>query len=307
MQQVTDYRDDLAAAANAVGIQPGELVQPADHEVRLNGLNFHYLDWGKDHLPHVVLLHGGGLTAHTWDMAALILRERYHLVALDARGHGDSDWSPDAGDDTNRLMVGDTEAFIDHLGYDRLALVGMSMGGMTAMRYAERHPERLSALVLVDVWPGIMLTGALEVDESRRGPEVYDRFDDFLDRAVRFQPKRSPDSLRYGLIHSLKQLPDGRWTWKNDRRPRPQQDEATANAERERTSLELWETIRAIRTPTLLMRGESSRALPQEDAERVIAEMADARLVVVPEAGHSVHSNNPKFFAQALDEFLSAL
>jgi len=99
MQKVEDYRDALAAAAKAVGIERREIVQPADHSVRLSGLNFHYVDWGNPHLPHVVLLHGGGLTAHTWDMAALILRDRYHLVALDARGHGDSDQRKPVGDE----------------------------------------------------------------------------------------------------------------------------------------------------------------------------------------------------------------
>ena len=94
----------MAGAARAAGIEPSRIVLPEDHEVELNGLRFHYVDWGNSHLPHVVLLHGGSLTAHTWDMSALLLRDSYHLVALDQRGHGDTDWTPNVEDDTGALM-----------------------------------------------------------------------------------------------------------------------------------------------------------------------------------------------------------
>ena len=146
----------MAGAARAAGIAPPAIVQPTDHEVRLGGLRFHYVDWGNAHLPHVVLLHGGSLTAHTWDMTALLLRDRYHLVALDQRGHGDSDWTPHVEDDTGALMIEDTRAFIEHLGYEHLTLVGMSMGGINAFHHAARHPEGLDALVIVDVGPELM-------------------------------------------------------------------------------------------------------------------------------------------------------
>src|SRR6266542_4347325 len=110
---------------------------PTDHGVKLNGINFHYLDWGNAERPHVVLLHGGSLTAHTWDMA-----DKYHLVALDQRGHGDTDWTPEEqrDQDNNDLMLEDTRQFIEHLGHDHLTLVGMSMGGMNTIHYAARHP-----------------------------------------------------------------------------------------------------------------------------------------------------------------------
>src|SRR5438034_10030481 len=143
----------MEAAAKAQNLNPPAIVAPTDHNVKLNGINFHYLDWGNPQLPHVVLLHGGSLTAHTWDMAALLLRDKYHLVALDQRGHGDTDWTPDnqLDRDNGELMLEDTRQFIEHLGYDRLSLVGMSMGGMNTIRYAARYPERLDAVGIVDV------------------------------------------------------------------------------------------------------------------------------------------------------------
>jgi pimeloyl-ACP methyl ester carboxylesterase len=301
-----DYRDAMAAAASAIGLDPPAIVVPADRFARLNGLNFHYLDWGNGDLPTVVLLHGGGLTAHTWDMAALLLRDRYHLLALDLRGHGDSDWSPDVADDTNAAMADDVAAFLGHLGRDAI-LVGHSMGGMAAIRYAARRNERLRALVLVDIGPDSLRDGPIDVEAGRRAIEVRDSIDAFLERALRYQPLRAPEALRYGLIHSLKQIEDGRWTWKQDRRPRPELDADAEKAARLRDCDELWAAIRAINTPTLVIRGEASRILTAEQAERMTAAMTDARFVTVANSGHSVQSNNPAGFAQALDGFLTAI
>src|SRR5947209_10106848 len=105
-----DYTAEMAACAAAIGLQPPAFVPPADRYVELNGLPFHYLDWGNPQLPPLLLLHGGGLTAHTWDMSALLLRDRYHLIALDQRGHGDSGWTPEAqlGEENGALMLEDT-------------------------------------------------------------------------------------------------------------------------------------------------------------------------------------------------------
>ena len=304
--QHTDYRELMRAAAAAAGVQ-APIVLPEDRWAELNGLRFHYLDWGNAALPPVLLLHGGSLTAHTWDMAALLLRDRYHLVALDQRGHGDTDWTPEAQLDqrNDALMLEDTRRFIDFLGYGQLGLVGMSMGGMNAIRYAARYPARLEALGIVDVAPETMREGLLEMEAFRRETETLARFDDFLDRAIRFMPHRPAAHLRYSLTHSLKQTATG-WTWKQDHRQR-QQPAATAEeqaAARARQAEALWEDVRAITVPTLLFRGEQSKILSEAVAERTVAAMRDARLVVIPRATHNVHSDNPVDFAAALDAFL---
>lgn len=298
----------LAAAVRAAGLEPPAIVLPEDREVELGGLRFHYLDWGNAHLPPLVLLHGGSLTAHTWDLAALLLRKHYHCVAPDQRGHGDTAWTPEAqlDLDSGELMLDDTRRFLDHLGYERLALVGMSMGGINAIRYAARHPERLTALGIVDVAPESMREGQVEMEQFRRGTETLERFDDFLERAVRFMPHRPVAHLRYSLTHSLRRTPDGRYTWKQDRRRRPLAGSAEEReAERARRAEALWRDLAAIPTPTLLLRGAESRILAHDVAERVVKAMRDARLVVIPRATHNVHSDNPGDFARALDEFLA--
>ncbi len=309
MSDANDYTELMAAAARAAGIEPPAIVQPTDREVELNGIRFHYLDWGNDHLPHVVLLHGGSLTAHTWDMAALLLRDRYHLVALDQRGHGDTGWTPeeDLHTDNAALMLEDTRTFIEHTGFSRLSLVGMSMGGMNAIRYAARHPEHLDALGIVDVAPETMREGQVEMEQFRHATETLDGFEDFLERASRFMPHRPVEHLRYSLTHSLKRTEDGRYTWKQDHRRRPPQ-RALSQREREAAGAarreQLWRNVEAINTPTLLFRGALSKILAHEVAEKMVKSMHDARLVVIARATHNVHSDNPGDFARALDDFL---
>lgn len=305
-----DELELMMGAARAAGLHPPAIVQPKSEWVEMNGIRFHYLDWGNPHLPHVVLLHGGSLTAHTWDMAALLLRDRYHLVALDQRGHGDTDWTPEdqLDRDNGDLMLEDTRLFIEHLGYERLSLVGMSMGGMNSIRYAARHPEKLDALGVVDVAPELMREGAIEMEQFRQATETLNNFDDFLDRAIKFMPHRAPEHLRYSLTHSLKKTADG-WTWKQDHRSRPQQslgkDELAAA--RQNQAEALWADVRAIRVATLLFRGEESKILSAEVAERTVAAMEQARLVSIPRATHNVHSDNPADFAAALDTFLTEI
>lgn len=317
-----DYRDLMAAAASSRGLNPPAIVQPADHYVSLNGIRMHYLDWGNPHLPHVVLLHGRSLTAHTWDMAALLLRDRYHLIALDLRGYGDSDWSPEPTDGAvhKRLMTEDTIAFLDYLSLPRFTLVGMSNGGVVAMYAAPTLADRLDAFVLVDVAPELRTRDERESGEDdgtraalppgatrTRGRSVlsFESFDHAINHVARREDGDSKDYLRYILFHSLRQLPDGTWTWKEDRRPRPRLsgDELRAAAKREIETL--WQAVRGLRVPTMLVRGESSKMLSEADAQRTIAAIADVRYVVVPNAGHSVQTNNPSAFAAALDTFLS--
>ena len=306
----TDYLAEMRACAEAINLNPPGYHLPQDCWVELNGVNFHYLDWGNDHLPHLVLLHGGALTAHTWDMAALMLRDRYHVVALDQRGHGDTGWTPDdqLDRDNGDLMAQDTHAFIEHLGYDRITLCGMSMGGMNALRYAAPHPERLDALAIVDIAPVTMSEGVIEMEQFRQDTETMSQFEDFLNRAIHFNPQRKPDHLKYSLLHSLKQIDEG-WTWKQDHRRRQTPEDMTEEQQqqaRERRSESLWADVKAIDTPTLLLKGSISKILSQEAADSMVEAMTDCELQVIEGAGHSVQGDQPAAFAAALDTYLTS-
>ena len=307
----TAYRDRMRACADAIDLNPPAIVLPTDHFVVLGHYRFHYLDWGNAHLPHLVLLHGGGLTAHTWDMAALLLHDRYHVVALDLRGHGDTDWSSDEDvvRDLTDLVTDDVEQFMAHLGYDRVAIGGMAFGGVAAMRYAARHPERVTALLMVDVGPESMREGGQATQQFHRETDILARFEDFLDRATRFNPTRKREHIEYSLTHSLKQTPEG-WTWKQDPRPRDLGalvPEATRLANNERRAKDLWALVASIATPTLVLRGEHTKFLSAEVAQRIPEVMADARLVTVPGSSGYIPGDRPKDFAREVDAFLTTV
>ncbi len=309
MTAPASYITEMRACAEAIGLGATEFVQPEDRWVNLNGLDVHYLDWGNSHLPPLVLLHGGALTAHTWDMAALLLRDAYHVIAPDQRGHGDTGWTPEEqlAEDNNDLMAADTEAFIDHLGYPRVILCGMSMGGQNAIRYAAGHPARLGRLIVVDIAPVTMVAGALEMEAFRKESETLRDFEAVVQSAIRFNPSRKPEHLRYSLLHSLKQVPDG-YTWKQDHRRRPGFHEELTEEQREAQGRErteaTWALVRAITTPTLLVRGEVSKITSKEAADDMVAAIPDAEHVVIAGAGHSVQGDNPKDFAAAVRAYL---
>lgn len=305
------YLAAMIDCARAAGVEPTEFVLPRDHNVILNGIRLHWLDWGNRHLPHVLLLHGGSLTAHTWDMAVLCLRHKYHFVALDQRGHGDSEWTAaehlheDGGD----LMLEDTRQFIEYLDLQPLALVGMSMGGINAIRYAAQHPERLAALGIVDVAPESMQEGQQEMRDFREATEELMSFDGFLARAQGFMPHRPEAHLRYSLMHSLKEVGEDRYTWKRDRRPRPPLD-LSPKALQQRAEARVstrWQEVKSISLPTMLFRGANSKILSPEVAARMVEALPDGRCVTIPDATHNVHSDNPVAFASALDRFLEGV
>ena len=304
-----DYLSIMRACAEAAGVRPTDLVLPTDHTRRFGDIDLHWLDWGNPDAPHVLLLHGGSLTAHTWDMAVLGLRHKYHFIALDQRGHGDSGWTAEADMalDSGDLMLADTKAFIDHLALPNLTLVGMSMGGINTIRYAARHGEDLRAVGIVDVAPISMQEGMREMADYREATDVLDDFEDFVDRSKTFMPHRAEAHLRYSLFHSLKQTDEGRYTWKRDMRPRPGPALTKAEAARanETRQARLWEDVRSIQHPTLLFRGAESKILSPEIADRMIEALPHGRLVTIPRATHNVHSDNPVDFATALDEFLT--
>ena len=226
--------------------------------------------------------------------------DRFRLLNLDQRGHGDSQWAPD-GDYTRESFVADVEAVRESLGLDRFILMGHSMGGLNAVEYTYQHPERVSALILVDVGPEAAREGVDNIMRFTRGPDELD-FDEFVANAMRFNTRRTEENIRERMRHRLKPLENGKWTWKFDKRFR--EGEGAVRVGSEVGSDELWRRFRELAPPVLLLRGEQSDILSQEVAERVVAEMGAGRLVVVPAAGHSVPGDSPDDFTTAVTTFI---
>src|SRR3974377_740488 len=130
-----EYQDHLKTTAMRAGFSFDEVVLPEERRVALSGLGFRYLDWGTQGQRPILFLHGGALTAHTWDLCCLALRDEFHCLALDQRGHGDTDWAPDA-DYSIAAQREDVRGFVDKLGLDRFILAGMSMGALNPTAFS---------------------------------------------------------------------------------------------------------------------------------------------------------------------------
>jgi pimeloyl-ACP methyl ester carboxylesterase len=174
----------------------------------------------QDRDPELVLLHGGSQNAHTWDTVAMALDRP--LVAIDLPGHGHSDGpgdSPEGQLDVSGNAV-DVAAAIRRLAPAAQAVIGMSLGGLTAIALTAEAPELVRKLVLVDVLPGIKAQRAQHITDFVTGPPSFASLDELLERTARFNPSRSRSSLRRGILHNAEQQSDGTWVWRWARRRR---------------------------------------------------------------------------------------
>lgn len=298
MSERTEQLESLARAAEIAGIEVAEPALPQGRHVVLRGMRFHYLDWGHDSARPILFLHGGGLNAHTFDLVALALRTDFRCLALDLRGHGDSEWDP-VMDYRIETHAADVSAFVDHLGLRDLVLVGMSLGGLNAIWYARERPQALAALVLIDIGPKVQAEGARRIRNFMAVPAEFDSMDEYIAMAKAFNPRRDEASLRGSLGYNLRRTPAGRWAWKYDRRAREQGASDDDRAER------LWAAVAAIDCPVLVIRGAESDVFSAEDAARLVSQLPRGSVTTIQGAGHSVQGDNPAALAMELRRFLA--
>lgn len=260
-----------------------------------NGRTVSALRWGTD-APQVVLLHGGGQNAHTWDTVALALGRP--LLALDLPGHGHSgDVDPDRPVGP-RSFAEDAAVAIREHAPNAAAVVGMSLGGLTALELTVVAPELVRRLVMVDVTPGADREKASDVVAFLAGPESFASFDEILERTVAFNPTRSESSLRRGILHNAYERDDGQWVWRHQR-SRP--------VEGQRADLDfaaMWDDLAAVDVPLLLLLGDRSPVVDETDRQMFAERQPDAEIVTVADAGHSIQGDQPLVLAEHLDRFL---
>ena len=276
-----------------------------------HGVPIHVLDWSADGVP-LLMLHGFGNEAHIWDDFAPVVAPHYRTAAMDHRGHGDSGWDEEARYDHD-AMVADVEAVTRALGMERLVLIGHSLGGRISTLFAGRHPERIAGLVLVDIGPEVDARGRMRIRqdvESSVAP-TFASVQEFARELSLAYPAGRPDALQRMALHSLRQRDDGRFELKMDPAlrgamgsPESADDQAAREAEMEQ---QLWDALAAIPCPTLVVRGAASDILSPEVADRMADDvLQDGRLAVVPQAGHSVMTDNPEGFRDAVADFVLA-
>jgi pimeloyl-ACP methyl ester carboxylesterase len=231
-------------------------------------------------------------------------------VAVDLRGHGDSEWSA-AGDYRIPAYVNDIVGLIGEVADGPAIVVGHSLGGIVALRTAIQAADRVRATVVIDIGPDSDKRFRDGFQDGKAGtakrlasfmamPDELESVEAFVQQSLAFNPRRNPESLRTSLMHNLRQLPNGNWAWKYDRRHygKPQPDDATRNH---------WTDLEQVEGPVLVVRGGRSDILTEAGAQEFVALLPRARWASVPGAGHTVQGDNPAGLLVALRGFLEGL
>jgi esterase len=277
---------------------------PRDGFAEVNGLRHHYLDWGGDwgepDRPTVLLLHGFAQSGHSFDFVSLSLCEKFRVIALDLRGHGESDWSK-AVDYKRETMLTDVVGIMGHLGLDSASFVGLSLGGTISYMLAAARPELVRSLVIVDIAPRVEQVGVNRVRGFVEGDDYFDSLEAMIEAVRAFRPGRTEEQLKGSVLRNAKRLEDGRWSWKYDPVMRRAEGRPKTGPDQEN---ELWSALEAAACPALVVRGAESDIVSPETVAEMVRRIPDARAVTVERAGHLVPGDNPVGFIQAIEPFL---
>ena len=271
-----------------------------------DGNQIHCLEWSSEGVP-MLLLHGFGNEAHIWDDFATAVAPYYRTIAMDHRGHGDSDWGAEGQYDYDS-MVRDVEAVTAELGIERLVIVGHSMGGRVATLFVDRHPDRIAGFILIDIGPDLDPRGStrIRMDIAANANPTFASIEEYARALTLAYPEARPDAIDRMARHGVRRRDDGLYELKMD--PGLRGGAIAEDPERAHESLspELqWHALARAKCPTLVVRGAASDILSADTADKMVDEvLADGRLAVVPRAGHSVMTDNPEGFEEALSGFL---
>lgn len=265
-----------------------------DRSMTINGLRIHYLDWGTQGKQPFIMLHGIARTAHSFDHFAPYFNRDYHVLAIDMRGHGDSDWHPE-GAYLVEDYVKDLEALVERLNLRTIVLTGNSTGGRVAQVYAGLHPENVAALIVEDVGPErpreIASNFARRVEQEANG---WASEEELLATLMKDSGRIAEQLQRTHVGHGTKRRPDGRLVWKRD-----------PNLIQGFVPTDLWRYVSRITAPTLYILGGGSTIVPLETQRRLKQTLPRSDIVIMPGLGHYPHLEAPADFLAVVKNFLS--
>jgi esterase len=270
---------------------------PEDRFVTVDGLRIHYLDWGGEGKQPLILLHGIGRIAHTFDHLAAHFSPTYHVLAVDMRGHGDSAWDP-KGAYLVEDYAKDIEGMAAQLRLRNIVIWGNSTGGRVAQVFAGLHPDLVAAVIAEDVGPerpreiADSLAGRIQ-QEDERGWASEDELFEELKRAN----ARTPDEiLRAYAKYGSKRRPDGRLVWKRD-----------PNIAKGFVPTDLWRFVRQIKAPIIYILGGRSTIVPTATQEQLKQTLPQVQIETLPGLGHYPSEENTKDYLVIADKFLAAI
>ena len=274
-------------------------VKAQERHLTVNDVRLRYLDWGTSGKTPLICLHGHCLHAGIWDEFAEAMSSHYHVLAVDQRGHGGSQWA-DTGYARDRF-VEDLAALAEALGLGKFVLAGLSMGGWNSLLYAADHPERVERIVMVDIAPEPSASGREQMANRPSTPMEFPTLDAAVKWVRQGDPWASDARLRRDARDRLRERDDGRWTWKAD--PAlfnvllPDMTDA-GHIER------YWKALEAIPCPILEVRGSESPLVSDEVIERMKNVGQRFESIDVAGAGHVVTVDKPAEFIEATRSFL---
>ena len=270
--------------------------QPTDRFITVNGLRIHYLDWGSEGKPPLIMLHGIGRVAHTFDHIAPHFVPNYHVMAVDMRGHGDSGWDP-KGAYLVEDYTKDIEAMAEQLQLRNITIWGNSTGGRVAQVFAGLHPELVAAVISEDVGPERPTQVAESVTRQlKQEDEKGWASEEELFAQLKSSNSRTPEDILRAYAHyGSKRRPDGRVIWKRD--------PAIGNGF---VPTELWRFVRQIKSPIIYVVGGRSTIVPVSTQEELKKALPQAQIVTIPGVGHYPSEENTQAFLAIVDKFLAS-
>ena len=262
-----------------------------------NHLNLHYINYKTNAHKPLIMLHGMRSYAQSWNDVADQLLTFFDVYALDQRGRGESDWAPDYNYDTESY-VDDLTNFIKTKGFKKLSLMGHSMGGANSIVFASKYPEMVESLVIVDIGPSAASsTGGVRINQELIDtPKEFDSLDDVKLFWRKQRPSISEHALNERVNFTIKQLDSGKYGFKWDVK-------GIAKAKIREDGEYMWDCVRKIKCPTLLIRGAESDILQHDVAIQMIKENHNITLIEIPDATHYVHDDQLNLFNREVGMF----